>query len=180
MLCWNIHVNMHCWNFSEHRIFQSSGFCKICRCCNTLLLAGILVLFICIIFSIKLFALWYLNFVSPWYIFIRLERKLLIILYHETRAFFYNWPIIYINAIAAASWLLEKGLCLKRLLRSDSVIQACSDHVSLSLLFQEVTRESSFKSLANSNSSLHERENHLDRCHKFSKDLICHTGLVSG
>jgi hypothetical protein len=133
-----------------------------------------------IIFSIKLFALWYLNFVSPWYIFIRLERKLLIILYHETRAFFYNWPIIYINAIAAASWLLEKGLCLKRFLRSDSVIQAFSDHVSLSLLFQEVTRESSFKSLANSNSSLHERENHLDRCHKFSKDLICHTGLVSG
>jgi hypothetical protein len=51
MLYWNIHVNMHCWNFGLQRVvLQSSGVCKICSCCNTLLFVGILVPFICINF----------------------------------------------------------------------------------------------------------------------------------
>jgi hypothetical protein len=75
-----------------------------------------------IIFSIKLFALWYLNFVSPWYIFIRLERKLLIILYHETRAFFYNWPI----------YTLMQLLQLLDHLRRGSAWNACWDLTLLS------------------------------------------------
>ena len=93
------------------------------------------------ILSIKLFAFWYLYFVSPWYIFIGLGRKFIFILFHETWAFFYNWPICTFMPITAASWSRDKGFCLKRLFRSDSVVQPCSNYVSLSLLFQEVTRE---------------------------------------
>ncbi|KAJ6873768.1 hypothetical protein NC651_032574 [Populus alba x Populus x berolinensis] len=54
------------------------------------------------------------------------------------------WPSVkvFLYQIPVVGWIIQypiAGLCLKRLLRSDSVIQACSDYVSLLLLFQEIT-----------------------------------------
>ncbi|KAG6750054.1 hypothetical protein POTOM_047132 [Populus tomentosa] len=53
------------------------------------------------------------------------------------------WPSVkvFLYQIPVVGWIIQypiTGLCLKRLLRSDSVIQACSDYVSLLVLFQEI------------------------------------------